>query len=121
MKREEIAQVESVESFSSGFPCRDEMQIIVDRSATHTAYFGFLEGREEPRLVEQDAGKLWRDLLAEHLGGVRTGDAESEASAGESAEGFRESVGDYGMATGKQHLAAGMVVGIARAEGGHDD
>jgi hypothetical protein len=65
----------------TGHPCSDEMQIIVDRATTHSANFGLLKGLEKVRFAEWDAGKHRRKLLAELPGGVRGGDAESEAGA----------------------------------------
>lgn len=121
MEGKEIAKVEGVESFRSGFPCGDEMQVIVDRPATHSAQFSFLEGSEEFGLIESDGGKFRRDLLAKRLSGLRCGDAESEAPAVEGAEGFRKGMGKNGMSAGEQYLATGKMVGIARAECGHDD
>ena len=120
MEGEEIIQIEGVEPLRPGFPCGDEMQVIVDRPATHSAQFGFVEGGEEVGLIERDVGKFRRDLLSKQLGGVRCGDTKSKTPASEGAEGFREGMGEHGMSDGVQYLAAGVMVWIARAECGHD-
>ena len=40
----EIAKVEGVEPFGTGFAGRDEVEVIVDRTTAHAARFGFTEG-----------------------------------------------------------------------------
>ena len=42
MEGEEIVQIEGEETFRAGFPGGDEMKVIVDRSAAHSAGLGFL-------------------------------------------------------------------------------
>lgn len=116
LERQKIAQIEGEETFDPGFAGGEEVEVVVDRTAANTASFGFVEGGEKIVRVEGDTAEFGRDL-AQQLGGIGGRDAESQASAREGAKGFRERVIKDGMASGKQHLAAGLVIRIPGAEG----
>ncbi len=86
MEGEEIAQIESVETFGPGFAGGDKVEVILDGAAAHAAAFGFVEGGEKVLRVENYGAELRGDPLAEQHRGIRCGHAEPESPAGEGAE-----------------------------------
>ena len=114
-KVNEVVHVEGVDHGGVGFFGRNQVQVVIDAAATHTAGLRGCQCLDDFQGRKFNHGDAWQNGFREHPNGEIGSDSDTEFSAGEGREGFEQRVGVDAIAAFQQ---PGEALGVLEFIGG---